>query len=84
MDEYNKHRVEKVRMLLEAGADVNVRVRYNGYNSMLDRVGVSVLERTRRLVCQYSESGIWYRDHIVPEYKSVMHEIKKHVRRHSV
>ncbi|XP_056006706.1 uncharacterized protein LOC125658404 [Ostrea edulis] len=93
---YVLHRMEKVRMLLGAGVDVNVRVRYSEYDSVLDRVryrkyhsvldreGVSVLERTRRLVseCSKSEYSL-YRDRL-PEYKRLMCEIKEHVRRHSV
>ena len=55
-DEYARYITERVRMLLEAGADVNVRVRFREYDSVLDREGVSVLERTRRLMCQYSSS----------------------------
>jgi hypothetical protein len=74
-----KHRT--VTTLLEAGADVSVRVRYNEYDSVLDRDGVSVLERTRRQVCKYSK---YFQDSKVTEYKRVMWEIKKHVRRHSV
>ncbi|XP_056000521.1 uncharacterized protein LOC130046350 isoform X2 [Ostrea edulis] len=77
---YVRYRVEKVRILLGAGADVNIRMRYSACDSVLDRVGVSVLEMTRRLLCKYSVD-CKYR---VPEYKSVMCEIKKHVRRHSV
>ncbi|XP_056005262.1 uncharacterized protein LOC130050160 [Ostrea edulis] len=81
---YVYHRIEKMRMLLGAGVDVNVRMRYREYHSVLDREGVSVLERTRRLVCEYSDSvELWVRRR-VPEYKRVMCEIKKHVRRHSV
>ncbi|XP_055998778.1 uncharacterized protein LOC125653998 isoform X1 [Ostrea edulis] len=77
--------MEKVRILLGAGVDVNIRVRYREYDTVLDREGVSVLERTRRLVCKYSNnrSMFKYSDR-VPEYKRVMCEIKKHVRRHSV
>ncbi|XP_056006720.1 ankyrin repeat domain-containing protein 17-like [Ostrea edulis] len=44
---YVSHRMEKVRMLLGAGVDVNVRVRYREYDSVLDREGVSALERMR-------------------------------------
>ncbi|XP_062618438.1 uncharacterized protein LOC134280023 [Saccostrea cucullata] len=58
---YVNDRVEKVRILLEAGTDVNFRVRYNEQDSTLDRWaflnlssafnkgGVSILERTWRL-----------------------------------
>jgi hypothetical protein len=70
-----------VRLLLEAGVDVNIRmkyrdysselhkwpvvnrvnalVRYELYDSVLDREGVSDLERTRRLVDEYSDCGDW-------------------------
>jgi hypothetical protein len=37
------------------GVVVNARVKDRKYDSVLDREGVSVLERTRRRVCQYSE-----------------------------
>jgi hypothetical protein len=55
------------------------RVRYSEYDSVLDREGVSVLERMRRRVCQYSDSA--YR---APVYKKLTCEIKKYVRRHFV
>jgi hypothetical protein len=61
-------RTEKVRVLLEAGVGVNVRVKYKEYDCVLDRVGVPALERTRRLVCQYSNSE-YDREYIAPEYK---------------
>jgi hypothetical protein len=82
---YVNDRTEKVRILLEIGADVNVRVRYTEYCSVLDREGVSVLERMRRLVCKYSDRENWWnsRDR-EEEYKRVMSAIKKHVRRHSI
>jgi hypothetical protein len=96
-ERYVIYRVEKVRMLLGAGADVIVRVRCReydsvldregcrAYDSVLDRVGVSVLERTRRLVCQYSNSEYWFdRYYRVPKYKKLTCDIKKYVRRHSV
>jgi ankyrin repeat protein len=84
-EEYVNGRTERVRMLLEAGADVNVRVRDREYVSVLDREGVSVLERTRRWVCQSSNSKDWYdRKYRAPEYREVMREMKKYVRRYSV
>jgi hypothetical protein len=80
IDEWDvSDRTEKVRMLLEAGADVNVRVRYKSYDSVLDREGMSIVERTRQWVCQYSESG-----HTVLKYKKVVNEVKKYVRRYSI
>jgi ankyrin repeat protein len=75
-----RDRTEKVRMLLEVGADVNVRVRDREDDSVLDKEGVSVLERTRRLVCQYSRFG----GKRYKEYKCILYHIKKHVRRYSV
>ncbi|XP_055998105.1 uncharacterized protein LOC125683237 isoform X2 [Ostrea edulis] len=69
---------EKVGILLGAGADVNVRVRYKECDSVLDREGMSLLERTRKQMFEYSHI-----EYIAREYK-VMCEIKKHVRRHSV
>jgi hypothetical protein len=84
-DECVNYREEKVRMLLGAGADVSVRVRCREYDSVLDREGVSVLERTRRRVCQYSDSENKHdRDFRAAEYMKLTCEIKKYVRRHSV
>jgi hypothetical protein len=84
-DDCVKYREEKVRMLLGVGADVSVRVRCREYDSVLDREGVSVLERTRRLVCRYSDSESEFdRDYRAAEYKKLTSEIKKYVRRHSV
>jgi ankyrin repeat protein len=80
IDEFVRYKTEKVRILLEAGADVNARVMYREYRSVLDRKGVSVLERTRRLVSQYSKNC----EDKASEFKRVMCEIKKHLRRHSV
>jgi hypothetical protein len=77
-EEYVIDRRERVRMLLEAGADVNVRVRYREYDSVLDRDGVSVLERTRPLEFQYSDS-----DSDSESDKGILCEMK-HVRRHSL
>jgi hypothetical protein len=46
---------------------------------------VSVVERTRRWVGQYSSSEDWYdREYRAPKYNSMMSEMKKYVRRHSV
>jgi hypothetical protein len=73
-------RTKKVKILLGAGADVNIRVKYKGYDSQLQ--GVSVLERTKRLVCKYNDSEL--KRYKVPEYKSVNFEIRKHVRRYSI
>jgi hypothetical protein len=76
---------ERVRMLLEAGADVNVRVNDRENDSVLDREGVCALERTMRRVCQYRDSDSKYdREYRAPEYKKVMSEVKKYVRRYSV
>jgi ankyrin repeat protein len=78
-------RAEKVRILLEAGMDVNARVKDLKYDFGLYREGISALERTKRLMCQFSKSQDWWdRDVTAPEYKSVMWEIKRHVRRYSV
>jgi hypothetical protein len=85
IDEYVRYITEKVRILLEAGVDVSDRVRYREYDCMLDREGVSVLERTRRLVCQYRDSDRERdRKYIAPKYRRVMNELKKYVRRYSV
>jgi hypothetical protein len=61
--------------------DVSVRVRRREYGSVLDREGVSVLERTRRRVCKNRDSECPLERN---KYKRVMCEIKKHIRRHSV
>ncbi|XP_055998771.1 uncharacterized protein LOC125654883 isoform X2 [Ostrea edulis] len=76
IDDSFNYRMEKVRILLGAGMDVNIRVRYREYDSVLDREGVSVLERTMRLLCKYCYDA--------SKYKRAMCELKKHVRRHSV
>jgi ankyrin repeat protein len=78
-------RAEKVRVLLEAGADVNVKVRYREYDALLDREGVSVLERTRRWLCKYRDdkSSKLYKTKML-EFTKVIWEIKKRVRRYSV
>jgi hypothetical protein len=52
---YVNDRIDWVRLLLGAGVDVNVRVRYREYVSVLDREGVSVLERKRRRVGVYCD-----------------------------
>jgi hypothetical protein len=129
-------RTEKVKMLLERGTDISVRVWYSeddsdsyseddsdsdseddsdsdseddsdsdseddsdsdseddsvgvmGYRedeSVLDKEGVSALERMRRLVCKYNNSKDWFdREYRAPDYMRAMCEVKKHVRRHSV
>ncbi|XP_056008710.1 uncharacterized protein LOC125661395 isoform X2 [Ostrea edulis] len=74
-----KYRTEKVGILLGAGADVNVRVRYKECDSVLDREGMSFLERTRRQMFEHSHI-----EYLKQDYKSVMCEKKEHVRRHSV
>jgi hypothetical protein len=66
---YVSDRTERVR-LLEAGADVSVRVRCRWD-----------VERTRRRVCLYRR---YDRQSRVAENRSVMGEVKKYVRRHSV
>jgi hypothetical protein len=82
-DKFTEYISEKVRILLEVGAEVNVIVKYTEYeprlprrsvldwvryklyrvdsraryqkcNSVLDREGVSVIERVKRLVCENS------------------------------
>lgn len=91
---YVSNRLEKVRILLEAGADVNILMRYRQYPFVLKRMrdrkydsvlnikGVSALERIKRLMCENSESK--YQQYRVLEYKKVMCEINKHVKIHSV
>jgi hypothetical protein len=83
-EEYVDDRTERVRMLLEAGVDVNVRVRGREYGSVLDKEGVSVLERTRRRVGVYSRYNSKYGRDKVTEYKKVRNEIRRHVRRYSM
>jgi hypothetical protein len=82
--QYITYRTEKVRILLGVGADVNVRVRCKKYESCLDREGVSVLERTRRMMCRYSDSKYSWERQTASEFKKVMSEIAKQVRRHSI
>jgi ankyrin repeat protein len=83
-EQYNEHRIEKVRMLLEAGANVNVRVRCGenermwGSHNVLDREGVSVLERMRQLMWKH-----WGYSHSVSEYQRGRYRITKHARRYS-
>ncbi|XP_061191071.1 ankyrin repeat domain-containing protein 17-like [Saccostrea echinata] len=123
-------REEKVRILLEAGVDVNIRVEYRVYDTALDREHVSgesmdtssdkssddeqdegtesvcmksideeekqdfdtksvlkrekvsVLERTRRMINEFRKD--WWQESKVSEYKRVLIEIKKRIRRYSV
>ncbi|XP_062599456.1 serine/threonine-protein phosphatase 6 regulatory ankyrin repeat subunit C-like [Saccostrea cucullata] len=103
-----KDKVEKVKILLNAGVDVNIRVMHTMCNSelyveeddvldwfsdedgdedhadVLDREGLSVLERTRRMVKKFSYNKYRYDESTASEYKIVLNEIKKHVRRYSV
>jgi ankyrin repeat protein len=85
-DRFVRYKTEKVRTLLEAGANINVRVKYRKLNATLGTEAVSALERTRRLVCECEKSkNVLSLDrNTLPEYKRVMREIKKCVRRHSV
>jgi hypothetical protein len=76
-----RDRTERVRMLLGAGMDVSVGVRCREYGPVLHREGVSVVESTRRLVCNSEDE--YDREHIAPEYRRVMNEMK-YVRRYSV
>ncbi|XP_062580392.1 uncharacterized protein LOC134242337 [Saccostrea cucullata] len=76
--------IDNVMVLLEAGVDVNVRVRYSEYDSLLDREGVSVLERTRRLVSEVRKSWFVFEREEVTNYRRVLNEVKKHLRRYSV
>ncbi|XP_062612791.1 rabankyrin-5-like [Saccostrea cucullata] len=84
--------LDKVRILLESGVDVNVRVRYREYDSVLDREcgsvldreGVSVLERTRQLLNKRRKSEYILERFEVFKYTRVIKEVKKHVRRYSV
>jgi hypothetical protein len=64
-------------MLLEAGADINVWVRYREYESVLDWEGVCVLERTRQRVGVYSRYSSKYDRKKVTEYKKVRNEIRR-------
>jgi hypothetical protein len=84
IDEWDvRDRIGKMRMMLEAGVDVNVRVTYRECDSVLDREGVSALERAKKLVNKYSKSRYNSRNRVT-EYKRVMNEIRRHVRRHSI
>ncbi|XP_062613364.1 uncharacterized protein LOC134275141, partial [Saccostrea cucullata] len=79
---YKRRLVNKVRFLLEAGVDINVRVRYSEYDSVLDKEGVSVLERIRRLLSECSKYEL--KRGVLFNYMRVIKEVKKHVRRYSV
>ncbi|XP_062617403.1 uncharacterized protein LOC134279078 [Saccostrea cucullata] len=104
-------RVEKVRILLQAGADVNVRAIFREDDNIifsttfdiffrwhskqknypyykLDwKSGVSALRRSGRIFNEYSNFADEF-GHLFfekrDEYKSIIHEIKKHVRRYSI
>ncbi|XP_061166792.1 kinase D-interacting substrate of 220 kDa-like [Saccostrea echinata] len=105
----NVDREGKVRILLQAGADANVRVgfreddnfffhrmheffkcydrqKYQCYDK-LDWEGVSALGRARRVFFEYSCENMYgiprYLDKR-DEYKGIIQEIKKHVRRYSL
>lgn len=77
-------RVEKVRTLLEAGVDLSIRVPFSNYCSLLDKDGVTVLERTRRLITSLSKINNKTCEKHVSDLKKVMREIKKRTRRLSV
>ncbi|XP_062594110.1 uncharacterized protein LOC134255600 [Saccostrea cucullata] len=68
----------KLVILEQVGADTNLRLKYEEYNSLVDRVGVSTLERTKRLFHEMKlRRGVCY-------YQNVMKEIKKNLRRYSI
>lgn len=77
-------RVEKVRTMLKAGVDLSVRVTFSNYCSLLDKDGVTVLERTRRLITSLSNINSKSCKEHVSDLKKVMREIKIRTRRFSV
>ncbi|XP_062569158.1 ankyrin repeat domain-containing protein 17-like [Saccostrea cucullata] len=80
-----KHLRKMLNILLETGVDINLRVNYTEYNSLVDRKGVSALERTRKLM---SENNDTRRDIHASfqrrKYRMILKEIKKYVRRYSI
>ncbi|XP_062597965.1 uncharacterized protein LOC134259396 [Saccostrea cucullata] len=78
-----RHRLNRVRILLESGADVNVRVRYREYDSVLDREGVTVLERIRRkMSCLRQDDNMVRRSEWI-SHKIMLNAVKKRMRRYS-
>ncbi|XP_062582009.1 uncharacterized protein LOC134243792 [Saccostrea cucullata] len=69
--EYNKYDdlLENVSLLLKAGADTSLRLKYREYNSAVDRMGVSALERLRRLIPEIKASLSRQR-HLITESKA--------------
>ncbi|XP_062579114.1 serine/threonine-protein phosphatase 6 regulatory ankyrin repeat subunit B-like, partial [Saccostrea cucullata] len=67
-------KVGKVLTLLEGGADVNIRVKYRESDFVLDREGVSILERIRQLMNKLRESEYWWETKDVTECERMLSE----------
>ncbi|XP_062568328.1 ankyrin repeat domain-containing protein 17-like [Saccostrea cucullata] len=86
---------EKVRLLLDAGANVNIRLPQTkdtiAFNSedchpVLDRYGISLLEMTRRAKLtgnRLPPSACVDREKVARDYNDVMSQLKRRIRRNS-
>ncbi|XP_062610551.1 uncharacterized protein LOC134272322 [Saccostrea cucullata] len=96
IDEYYVNdRIEKIKILLEAGVNVNAKSKLKTIdpwfgtrksrecNNMLDREGISALERTKRIINASAHDDFVLTRIKTPEYKKLMLVLKKRVRRHS-
>ncbi|XP_062582011.1 ankyrin repeat and KH domain-containing protein mask-like [Saccostrea cucullata] len=86
---YDIKQIEKiVCILLEAGADVNLSVKYTEYNSLVDKEGVTALERTRQKLREHKNPKNYFplKEKRIMErkYQMILTEIKRHVRRYSI
>ncbi|XP_062594111.1 uncharacterized protein LOC134255601 [Saccostrea cucullata] len=79
-------RSDVVNILLKAGADVNLRAKYKEYTFIVDKIGVSALERTRRLICQWKNTNLAFGMEFIQlgDLHCIKKDIKKRVRRYSV
>lgn len=84
IDELPVEMGDKVMVLLQAGADVNVRIKYEHKETELDKAGVSVLERTRQWVSHNSKPENRWKQYHIWNYKAALTVLKKHLRRYSV
>lgn len=84
IDEDICYNLSRIKTLLKAGVNLCERVKYKGYKSLLDKGGVTALERTRRLVVRLSDATGTKSAKDVSELKKVLTQIKKHSRRYSM
>ncbi|XP_061190483.1 uncharacterized protein LOC133198405 [Saccostrea echinata] len=77
-----------VSVLLEAGADANLRVKYREYNCVVDKEGISALKRTRQMILELKNPQRYFsfkdKRMMKRKYRMILKEIKKHVRRYSI